>query len=210
MILMSLVAVSSFLSMPFMTLMPLFVQPARVVHSTLTAAGTLTDSAQPVVNAVCSWMTCQTPEAVAYGLLLGMFGAGALVGALLAGVYSDRGRGRLLTIGNLGFPLALIVFAISRSFWLSMVVLFGVGILFILQNALANTLVQLASPDRLRGRVMSVYALVFQGMQGAGRMQAGMMEGVTSASFSVAIGAIVSLAYGLFVFFKWPQIRRMK
>ena len=210
MVLMSLVAVSSFLSMPFMTLMPLFVQPARVVHSAVTSAGALTASAQPVVNAVCSWMTCQTPEAVAYGLLLGMFGAGALAGALLAGVYSDRGRGRLLTIGNLGFPLALIIFALSRSFWLSMCVLFGVGILFILQNALANTLVQLASPDRLRGRVMSVYALVFQGMQGAGRMQAGMMEGVTSASFSVAIGAVVSLAYGLFVFFKWPQIRRMK
>jgi hypothetical protein len=57
---------------------------------------------------------------------------------------------------------------------------------------------------------MSVYALVFQGMQGAGRMQAGVMEGVTSASFSVAIGAIASLAYGVFVFFKWPQIRRMK
>lgn len=210
MVLMSLVAVSSFLSMPFMTLMPLFVQPARVVHSTRIAAGALTANSQPVVNAICSWMTCQTPEAVAYGLLLGMFGVGALVGALLAGVYSDRGRGRLLTIGNLGLPLALIIFALSRSFWLSMCVLFGVGILFILQNALANTLVQLASPDRLRGRVMSVYALVFQGMQGAGRMQAGLMEGVTSASFSVAIGAIASLAYGLFVFFKWPQIRRMK
>jgi MFS family permease len=210
MVLMSLVAVSSFLSMPFMTLMPLFVQPARVVHSTVIAAGALTDSAQPVVNAVCSWMTCQTPEAVAYGLLLGMFGLGALAGALLAGVYSDRGRGRVLTIGNLGFPLALIIFAFSRSFWVSMLVLFGVGILFILQNALANTLVQLESPDRLRGRVMSVYALVFQGMQGAGKMQAGVMEGVTGASFSVAIGAIASLAYGLFVFFKWPQIRRMK
>jgi MFS family permease len=162
MVLMSLVAVSAFLSMPFMTLMPIF------------AGDQLAASSQSIVDMVCSTMTCQTPEAVTYGLLLGMFGAGALVGALLAGAYSDRGRGRLLTIGNLGFPLALLVFALSQSFWLSMSVLFGVGILFILQNALANTLVQLASPDRLRGRVMSVYSLVFQGMQGAGRMQAGL------------------------------------
>ena len=197
MILMSLVAVSAFLSMPFMTLMPLF------------AGDQLAVSAQPVVSAVCNWMTCQTPEAVTYGLLLGMFGTGALIGALLAGAYSDRGRGRLLTIGNLGFPLTLLVFALSQSFWLSMAVLFGVGILFILQNALANTLVQLASPDRLRGRVMSVYSLVFQGMQGAGRMQAGITETLTGAPFAVAIGAIVSLAYGLLVFFKWPQIRRL-
>ncbi len=198
MILMSLVAVSAFLSMPFMTLMPIF------------ASDQLSGSATPVVNAVCSWMTCQTPQAVTYGLLLGMFGAGALIGALLAGAYSDRGRGRLLTIGNLGFPLALLVFALSQSFWLSMFVLLGVGILFILQNALANTLVQLASPDRLRGRVMSVYSLVFQGMQGAGRMQAGLTETVMGAPLSVAIGALISLAYGIFVFFKWPQIRRMK
>jgi MFS family permease len=197
MVLMSLVAVSAFLSMPFLTLMPLF------------AGDQLAVSAEPVVSAVCNWMTCQTPEAVTYGLLLGMFGTGALIGALLAGAYSDRGRGRLLTIGNLGFPLTLLVFALSQSFWLSMAVLFGVGILFILQNALANTLVQLASPDRLRGRVMSVYSLVFQGMQGAGRMQAGITETLTGAPFAVAIGAIVSLAYGLFVFVKWPQIRRL-
>jgi MFS family permease len=198
MVLMSLVAVSAFLSMPFMTLMPIF------------ANDQLATSAQPVVSAVCGWMTCQTPEAVAYGLLLGMFGAGALVGALLAGAYSDRGHGRLLTIGNLGFPLTLLVFALSQSFWLSMSVLFGVGILFILQNALANTLVQVNSPDQLRGRVMSLYSLTFQGMQGAGRMQAGLTETLIGAPFSVAIGALVSLVYGIFVFFKWPQIHKLK
>ncbi len=197
MILMSLVAVSSFLSMPFMTLMPLF------------ASDQLAASAQPIVSTVCSWLTCKAPEAVTYGLLLGMFGAGALVGALLAGVYSDRGHGRLLTIGNLGFPLTLLVFALSSSFWLSMAVLFGVGILYILQNALANTLVQVNSPDRLRGRVMSIYSLVFQGMQGAGRMQAGLTETLIGAPLSVAVGALISLLYGLFVFFRWPQIRRM-
>jgi hypothetical protein len=84
-----------------------------------------------------------------------------------------------------------------------------VGIVFILQNALSNTLVQVSSPDQLRGRVMSVYSLIFQGMMGAGRMQAGLMEGLTTAPFSVAFGAIISLAYGLFVFFKWPQIHKL-
>ncbi len=199
MILMSLVAVSAFLSMPFIILMPIFANSDQ-----------LATSAQPVVSTVCSRITCQTPDAVTYGLLLGMFGAGALVGALLAGVYSDRGHGRLLTIGNLGFPLALLVFALSSSFWLSMAVLFGVGILYILQNALANTLVQMNSPDQLRGRVMSIYSLVFQGMQGAGRMQAGLTETLLGAPLSVALGALASLVYGVFVFFKWPQIRKLK
>jgi MFS family permease len=197
-VLMSLVAVSAFLSMPFITLMPIF------------AGKTLADSAQGVTSAACSLMTCQNPEAVTYGLMMGVFGLGALAGALIAGTYGDRGRGRLLTIGNLCFPLTLLVFAFSQSLWLSLVVLLGVGIAFILQNALSNTLVQVTSPDNFRGRVMSVYSMVFQGMMRAGGMQAGFMETQAGAPLAVASGALVSLAYGLFVFFKWPQIRRMK
>ncbi len=197
-VLMSLVAISAFLSIPFITLMPLF------------AKNELAASAQSVVDAICNQMVCREPDATVYGLLMGMFGIGALIGALLAGSFGDRGRGRLLTIGNLALPIGLLVFSASNSFWLSMVLLLGVGIAFILQNALANTLVQVTSPDQLRGRVMSVYAIVFQGMQGAGRMQAGLTASALSASLAVASGAFVSLLYGLFVFFKWPQIRRMK
>jgi MFS family permease len=208
-VLMSLVAVSAFLSMPFMTLMPLFVQSTVLPNGTIQPIGPLAASAQPLISRVCSWITCQDPDAVAYGLLMGMFGTGALIGALIAGSYDDYGRGRLLTIGNLGFPLGLLVFAVSRSFWLSMIALLGVGIVFILQNALSNTLVQVFSPAHLRGRVMSVYSLIFQGMMGAGRMQAGLMESFTGAPFSVALGALVSLAYGLFVFFRWPEIRKL-
>jgi MFS family permease len=197
-VLMSLVAVSAFLSMPFITLMPIF------------AADQLATSAQPVVRAACSFVTCQKPEAVTFGLLMGVFGIGALAGALLAGTYGDRGRGKLLTIGNLLFPATLLIFALSQSIWVSFVVLLGVGVSFILQNALSNTLIQVSSPDELRGRVMSVYSMVFQGMSRIGAMQAGFTASLVGAPLAVASGALLSLAYGLFVFFKWPQIRRMK
>jgi predicted MFS family arabinose efflux permease len=197
-VLMSLVAVSAFLSMPFITLMPIF------------AGKTLALSAQPVTEAACRIMTCQNPEAVTYGLMMGVFGCGALGGALIAGTYGDRRRGKLLTIGNLLFPATLLVFALSQSYALTLVVLLVVGIAFILQNALTNTLVQVTSPDHMRGRVMSVYSMVFQGMMRAGGMQAGFAESVVGAPLAVASGALLSLLYGLFVFFKWPQIRRMK
>ena len=197
-VLMSLVAVSAFLSMPFITLMPLF------------AGATLAASAQPVVELTCRFMTCQNPEAVTYGLLMGVFGIGALAGALLAGTFGDHGRGKLLTIGNLLFPATLLLFALSQSIWISFVVLLGVGVSFILQNALSNTLIQVTSPDELRGRIMSVYSLVFQGMSRVGAMQAGFMATLVGAPLAVASGALLSLVYGVFVFFKWPQIRRMK
>jgi len=139
-----------------------------------------------------------------------VFGIGALAGALIAGTYGDRGRGRLLTIGNLLFPATLLLFALSQSIWVSFVVLLGVGVSFILQNALSNTLIQVSSPDELRGRIMSVYSMVFQGMSRVGAMQAGFMAALVGAPLAVASGALLSLVYGVFVFFKWPQIRRMK
>jgi MFS family permease len=197
-VLMSLVAVSAFLSMPFITLMPIF------------AGKTLAVSAQPVVEAACGVMTCQNPEAVTYGLMMGVFGMGALAGALIVGTYGDRGRGKLLTLGNLLFPATLLIFALSQSLWLTLVVLLGVGVAFILQNALTNTLVQVTSPDHMRGRIMSIYSMVFQGMMRAGGMQAGFTETLVGAPLAVASGALLSLVYGVFVFFRWPQIRRMK
>ncbi len=209
MVLMSLVAVSAFLSMPFVTLMPLFVQSVVQPDGTIQAIGPLAASAQPINQWMCSWMTCQDINAVPFGLLMGMFGIGALLGALLAGSYGERGHGRLLTLGNLGFPIGLLAFAVTRSFWLALVVMLGVGVVYILQNALANTLVQLAAPDHMRGRVMGIYTILFQGMQGAGRMQAGLTETFIGAPFSIAIGAVVSLIYGVFVFIKWPKIRKL-
>jgi hypothetical protein len=198
MVLMSLVAVSAFLSMPFMILMPIFAQ------------GPLAQSAQPINDWLCSWVTCQEPTAASYGLLMGTFGIGALIGAFVVGSHGDQRRGRLLTLGNLGFPIAVLLFAVSRSFWFSMAILLVVGIVFVMQNALANTLLQVIVPDRLRGRLMSIYSLLFQGMQKAGGMQAGFTQTLAGAPFSVAIGAIISAIYGLIVFWRWPQIRRLK
>ncbi|HZY44767.1 MAG TPA: MFS transporter, partial [Anaerolineae bacterium] len=144
------------------------------------------------------------------GLLLGAFGLGALMGALLVGSIGARSRGRWLTLGNLAFPIALIVFTVSRSFWLAFVILFAVGIVFILQNALTNTLLQVIVPDDRRGRLMSIYSLVFQGATKAGGVQGGFVTSFIGAPFSVAIGAIASLFYGLFVLIRWPKIRRLE
>ena len=106
--------------------------------------------------------------------------------------------------------VAVLIFAVSRSFWFSMAILVGVGIVFIMQNAVANTLLQVIVPDQLRGRLMSIYSIVLQGMQKAGGMQAGFTQALAGAPFSVAIGAIISAVYGFIVFWRWPQIRRLK
>lgn len=206
--LVSMVGVSAFLSMPYTTLLPVF------------ARTSLWESAAPVVGALCERMagsrlggallSCQQPEAVAYGLMMGAVGIGAVAGALLAAAYGDAGkRGRMLTWGNLGFPVALLGFALSRSFPVALLFLILTGIAFVWQNALANTLIQLHVEDAVRGRVMGVYTLTFQTMMRLGGLQAGLMASGLGAPATVALGAVVSLGYMLWAHRRYSEIRRL-
>jgi len=160
-LLIAIVALSALLSMPYTTLMPVFAQ--RV----------LWESARPVVAALCEGplnaFSCRAPEALPLGLLLTAVGVGAVLAALTVSSFPARTRrGVWLTLGSLGFPGMLIAFALSRSFLLSLGLMFLAGWFFVLQNALANTLLQLHTPDAYRGRVMAVYSMTVQGMMRLG------------------------------------------
>jgi MFS family permease len=200
--LVSLVAVSAFLSMPYNTLLPVF---ASVV---------LKQSAQPVVAFLCSGanplMRCQAPEALPLGLLYSMVGVGAVIGALVvASLPKQARRGLLLTAGNLTFPAFLLFFAFSPYFILSLILMLLIGFSFVWQNALANTLLQFVTPDELRGRVMSVYTMTFQTMFRLGGLQAGFVADWLGAPLSIGIGAAASLLYGLFITFRYPKVREL-
>lgn len=197
-VLVSLVGVSAFLSMPYNTLMPVF------------AGDILGQSAQPVVDLLCSRLIpCQSPEALPLGLLLTIMGVGAVIGALLVASMPDSTRrGRYLTIGNLGFPLLLFLLAGSRSFILSLLLMLLIGFSFVMQNAMANTLLQILSPDEMRGRVMSFYTLTFQTMMRLGGLQAGFTADRFGAPVAVGVGALASLVYGLFVAIRYPRLRK--
>jgi MFS-type transporter involved in bile tolerance (Atg22 family) len=84
-----------------------------------------------------------------------------------------------------------------------------IGFSFVLQNALANTLLQLATPDEVRGRVMGVYTMTFQTTMRLGGLQAGVVADWVSAQFSLGIGAVLSLVYGLLIAVRYPTIRKM-
>ncbi len=202
-VLMSLVAISAFLSMPYSTLMPVF------------ANDVLRQSAGPVVRALCYsslplWR-CQAPEALPLGMLLTMVGIGALIGALVIASLPDGARrGHILTAGNLIFPATLIVFSLSRSFVLSLACLIVVGFSFVSQNALANTLIQITTPDSMRGRVMSLYSLTTQSTMRLGGLQAGLVADRIGAPLTIGLGATISLAYGAFVTLRFPRVRQMR
>ena len=201
-ILMSLVAVSSFLSKPYQTLMPVF------------ADVNLQESARPVIAFLCNgehlFPNCQAPEALPLGLLLAAMGLGAVMGALLVASLPEHARrGWVLTVGNLSFPLLLLIFVTSSSMVLSLVLMVLTGLTRVMQNAMANTLLQITAPDAMRGRVMSLYSLVSQGMMQLGGVQAGFVADWIGAPLSIGIGAAISLAYGGYVAVRYRQVREM-
>ncbi len=128
------------------------------------------------------------------GYLMGASGCGALIAALvLASRKHVFGLGRWVGAACGTFGLCLILFSLSRSFWLSALILVPVGFSMMTQMASSNTLVQAMIPDELRGRVMSVYSMMFMGMAPFGSLLAGTLAGIIGAPQTVALGGAVCI-----------------
>ena len=136
------------------------------------------------------------------GSLMASTGVGALTGALLlARRKGFRGMARLIGTAAIGFGLSLVLFSASRNVYLSMLLLFPVGFSMISQMAASNTMIQAMVPDHLRGRVMSVYSMMFMGMAPFGSLIAGSAAKVIGAPNVVMAGGVVAMVAG--AMFRW-------
>ncbi len=142
------------------------------------------------------------------GILMGSSGVGALGGALvLASRHGAQGLGRWVATAAGAFGAALVLFSLSRSLWLSAVLLVPVGASMMTQMAASNTLVQTMTPDNLRGRVMAVYAMTFMGMAPMGALLAGAAAHRIGAPATVATGGVVSILGALVFASRLPSLR---
>jgi MFS family permease len=142
------------------------------------------------------------------GLLMGASGIGALIGALmLAARQSLRGLGHWVGFSCAGFGIALILFSLSRWFWLSAALLVAVGFFMMVQMASSNTLIQSMVPDRLRGRVMAVYSMMFMGMAPFGALLAGVLADHLGAPMALALGGVVCIAAAIHFGRRLPRLR---
>jgi MFS family permease len=176
--LLMLLGVVSFTGMPYAVLMPIFAD--RILHGGARALGTL----------------------------MGATGIGALAGALMLASRRDiKGLGRWVAFAALGFGAGLVAFATSRIFWLSAAILALCGFSMMIQMGSSNTLIQSMTPDRLRGRVMSVYSMMFMGMAPFGALLAGVVAGRVGAPLTAAGGGAISMLAATVFWMWWPQIR---
>ena len=142
------------------------------------------------------------------GILMGATGVGALFGALtLAAKTGVKGLGRWVTLSCAGLGISLFCFSFSTSLWLSVALLLPAGYSMMLQMACSNTLIQTMVPDQLRGRVMSVYSMMFMGMAPFGAFFGGALAHRFGAPITVATGGIACVLGAIWFARALPDLR---
>jgi MFS family permease len=174
----TLVALVSFMALPYTVLMPIFA--VKILHG----------------------------GASAYGALMGAVGVGAMFGALvLAMRHQLRGLGNVVAYSATGLGASLVLFSASHWYWISFAILVLSGFTMMMQFTSSNTLIQAMVPDQLRGRVMSLYSMMFLGMTPFGSLLAGALADHIGAPVTVALGGLASCLGGIAFLRKWPAMR---
>jgi MFS family permease len=147
--------------------------------------------------------------ALGYGWLVAgpSVGAGA-VAAILAFSGPIRRQGKVLITSVVFFGLATVIFGLSRSFWLTFLSLVVVGASDGVSTIIRNTIRQLLTPDRLRGRMTSVNQMFFLGGPQLGELEAGLVAQAFGAPISVVSGGLGCLLTLSWVSARFPQLRR--
>lgn len=128
-----------------------------------------------------------------YGLLMGSLGFGALVSSLMLALSSAKPDLKKILLAMITFGIFEIGVAFSGFYWLSVALMFGVGLAMIRVNAVSNSQVQMNTPDFLRGRVMSVYLFVFAGTAPMGSLFMGWLANQLGTTTSMVFGGTLCI-----------------
>ena len=176
-----LMAVTSLLARPYIQLLPVF--------------------ARDVLQA----------GAAGLGALNAAAGGGAVAAAMLVAVLgSYPRRGLALALSVALFGAALVVFALSTSYSLSLATAAALGFLSAFSGINTNTMLQTHSDPRLRGRVMSVHGLTMMGVVPLGTMLEGALGSVVGVPPVVLLGGAVTLLAALATALLVPRLRRLE
>lgn len=145
---------------------------------------------------------------------LGWLRAAPAFGALLmvAGqvhMPPPRRAGRALLWAVTGFGMATIVFGLSRSFWLSLAMLALTGALDNISVVVRHSLIQLRTPDAMRGRVSAVNNVFISSSNELGTVESGAVAALFGAIVSVVSGGVGAIVVVIVAAVIWPEIRRL-
>jgi len=131
-----------------------------------------------------------------YGVMMSVMGVGAVVGGLVSAARAKL-RARSLCLAAIGWGIAITVAAIAPSLWSELASLLFVGYGSITFNSYAKTTLQLAARPEMRGRVMALWGLAWQGSTPIGGPLVGWLAQATNPRWSLIAGGIPTLLCGI-------------
>jgi predicted MFS family arabinose efflux permease len=150
-------------------------------------------------------------DASTNGLMLSARGLGSMIGGLLiAGLSRYQVRGKALSFGGLAMPFVMAGFALVSNIPASLLFICLIGFFFMLVINNANAMTQTSLPDNLRGRVMSVYVMVFFGAQPIGAFLAGLLAEKFNEPFAILVFSISLLISAVLVLVVVPDLKRFR
>ena len=174
-----LLALFSLMAMPYVTLMPIF--------ATKILAG----------------------DARTLGYLMAASGVGALIGGIyLSTRKTVLGLGKVIALAPAIAGVGIIIFALSKFIWLSLLMSLIIGLGSILQISSSNTVIQTIVEDEKRGRVMSIFTMFFLGMVPFGNLLAGIFADRIGAPTTLIIGGSFCVIGSLFFLRQLPKLRQ--
>ncbi len=148
-------------------------------------------------------------NAVGYGILSASIEAGTLVMALVLVVLPiPRRTGLVLLVAVFFFGLATVAFGFSTALPLSVLAYAAVGMADQVSMVMRHTMIQLSTPDSLRGRVTGVSSIFISASNELGAMESGLVAAATTAVFAVVSGGLACLLVVALIAWRIPTLRR--
>ena len=143
-----------------------------------------------------------------FGFMMAAFGLGGAAGTLVLIVGGDKSRKGLLMVGAATlFGVAMVLFAFSRDYYLSLVLLALMGAFGLAYVITISVLVQSHTPDEMRGRVMSLFGITMQ-LFAVGFLLGGVLAEATSNEFALVVGGIGVAIPPIFAYTVSKELRR--
>lgn len=186
-----------------------FVRKTPIIYSTmlLDFFATFFSSATVLLPIFAKDILRVGPEGL--GLLYAAPSLGAIsAGLILSTVSQLKNQGKILLGSVILYGLATIFFGLSRSFYLSLFFIFFTGVGDVISTIIRNTIRQLATPDRIRGRMVSVNMIFFMGGPQLGEAEAGIVAAALGTPQSVIIGGMGTIVMTFILAVFIPKLRK--
>lgn len=148
---------------------------------------------------------------IGFGWLNGATDLGSIIMVVALTIFPLKAKqGRKLLFVVAGFGVCIIVFGLSKIFWISFAALLVSGLLDAISVVVRGTIVQMKTPDEMRGRVMSVNSMFINSSNELGQFESGLTAKLFGVVPSVVFGGVMTILVVVVTWFKAPTLRKMQ